>query len=122
MRNETRRRLLDALRSCEAISHYTEGLDFADYQHDAMVRDAVERRLGIIGEALNRLANSEPTIEEFVPELRHVIGLRNRVIHGYDDVDDQIVWEVVVAKLPNLQIRFQRLLAADDFPQSTSIP
>ena len=72
-----------------------QGVDFAAYERDDMVRDAVERRLGIIGEALNRAAVLEPALVDRVPELRQIVGLRNRVIHGYDAVDDEIVWDVV---------------------------
>lgn len=55
MTNATRQLLLDVVVSCQAIGQYTAGLDFAAYEHKPMVRDAVERRLGIIGEALSRL-------------------------------------------------------------------
>lgn len=110
MTNETRQRLLDALQSCRAIGRYTAGLDFAAYQRDEMVRDAVERRLGIIGEALSRAEDLEPTLVERIPELRQVVGLRNRVIHGYDEVDDEIIWDVVESKLPRLQILLVELL------------
>ncbi len=64
MTTETRRRLRDALRSCRAISRYTAGLDLAAYERDDMVQDAVERRLGIIDEALNRAASLEPLLAE----------------------------------------------------------
>ena len=54
MTTETRQRLLDALDSCRLIQRYTAGIDFEFYQRDDQKRDAVERRLGIIGEALHR--------------------------------------------------------------------
>jgi uncharacterized protein with HEPN domain len=110
MTNETRQRLLDALLSCEAIQQYTMGLDFAAYERDDMVRDAVERRLGIIGEALNRAADLEPELAVQVPDLRSVVGLRNRVIHAYDAVDNEIVWDIVQTKLPRLQASVAELL------------
>ena len=110
MTNETRQRLLDVLVSCHAIDRYTAGLDFASYERDDMVRDAVERRLGIIGEALSRAAVLEPSLVDRVPDLRHIVGLRNRVIHGYDAVDDEIVWDIVQNKLPRLQTRVAELL------------
>ena len=116
MTNETRQRLLDLLilDSCRAISQYTTGLDFAAYESDRMVRDAVERRLGIIGEALSRAADLKPALVDRIPELRQVVGLRNRVIHGYDAVDDEIVWDIVQNKLPRLQARVAELLGEDD--------
>jgi uncharacterized protein with HEPN domain len=53
MTNKTRQRLLDAPRSCHAFHRYTLGLDLTEYEHQDIVRDAVERRLGTIGEAPN---------------------------------------------------------------------
>ncbi len=110
MTNETRQRLLDVLVSCEAIDRYIAGRDFAAYERDTMVQDAVERRLGIIGEALSRVATLEPALVDRIPELRQIVGLRNRVIHGYDAVDDEIVWDIVQSKLPRLQARVADLL------------
>ena len=114
MTNETRQRLLDVVLSRRAIGRYTAGLDFAAYDRDDMVRDAVERRLGIIGEALNRAAVLEPGLIDRIPELRQIVGLRNRVIHGYDAVDAEIVWDVVVNKLPFLGSRVEDLLQVED--------
>jgi uncharacterized protein with HEPN domain len=110
MTTETRWRLRDALRSCRAISRYTAGLDLAAYERDDMVQDAVERRLGIIDEALNRAASLEPALAEQLPEFRQIVGLRNRVIHGYDDVNADIVWNMVEHMLPSLQTRLVDLL------------
>jgi uncharacterized protein with HEPN domain len=75
-----------------------------------MTRDAVERRLGIIGEALSRAAVLEPRLVDRVPELRQIVGLRNRVIHGYDAVDDEIICDVVQHELPRLHARVAELL------------
>jgi uncharacterized protein with HEPN domain len=113
MTNETRQRLLDDLRSCHAVADYTVGLDYAAYQRDDMLRDAVECRLGIIGEALHRAQLSDPTLAVAIPELHQVVGLRNRIIHGYSKVDDAIVWDAVTTKVPNLQSVFEALLAKD---------
>jgi uncharacterized protein with HEPN domain len=108
--NETPQRLLDALVSCHAIDQYTADLDFAAYESDRRVRDAVERRLGIIGEALSRAEVLEPALVDQIPELRQVVGLRNRVIRGYDAVDDEIVWDIVQNKLPGLRSAWRSCL------------
>jgi uncharacterized protein with HEPN domain len=114
MPSAMRQRLLDVVWSCEAIGEYTAGMDFAAYERAPIVQGAVERRLGIIGEALNRALDSEPELVDQVPELRQIVGLRNRVIHGYDAVDDEIVWDVVRNKLPLLQARVEELLGEAD--------
>jgi len=59
----------------------------------------VERKLEIIGEASSRLREKDPELFEKLPYGHQVIGLRNRVIHGYDSVDDGIIWDVVSNKL-----------------------
>jgi uncharacterized protein with HEPN domain len=113
MTNKARQRLLDVLLSCRAIARYAEGLDFDAYERGEMVRDAIERRLGIIGEALNQAANLEPGVAERIPELRRIVGIRNRVIHGYDYLDDEIVWDIVQNKLPAQEARITELLGED---------
>jgi len=56
----------------------------------------------------------EPALVDQIPELRQIVGLRNRVIHSYDAVDDEIVWDIVQNKLPRLQDRVAELLGEDD--------
>jgi uncharacterized protein with HEPN domain len=114
MTTKIRQRLLDALESCQTIRRYTAGIDFAAYERGDMLRDAVERRLGIVGEALHRAAALDPALAEQIPELRQIVGLRNRVIHGYDDVNAEIVWNVVQHRLPNLEARLADLLREDE--------
>jgi uncharacterized protein with HEPN domain len=121
MTNEARQRLLDALESCRAIRRYTDGVDFAAYLRNDMLRDAVERRLGIIGEALNRAQASDPALAGQIRELRRIVGLRNRVVHGYDTIDHKIVWTIVQRNVPLLQTRLADLLseeAAHDDPNN----
>jgi uncharacterized protein with HEPN domain len=113
MTNEARQRLLDALESCRAIRRYTDGVDFAAYLRNDMLRDAVERRLGIIGEALNRAQASDPALAGQIRELRRIVGLRNRVVHGYDTIDHKIVWTIVQRNVPLLQTRLAELLSEE---------
>jgi uncharacterized protein with HEPN domain len=123
MTNETRQRLLDALESCQAIRRHTAGVDFAAYLRDTKTRDAVERRLGIIGEALHRAQASEPTLSDQLLDLGEIVGMRNRIIHGYSRVDNAIVWDAVQNRIPMLQSRLAELLteeAAHDDPINPS--
>jgi uncharacterized protein with HEPN domain len=113
MTNETRQRLLDALEACRAIRRYTDGIDFTAYLRDDMLRDAVERRLGIIGEALHLAEAMDPALAREIPELRQIVGMRNRVIHGYGRVDNNIVWVAVQNRLPALQTRLADLLSEE---------
>ena len=78
-----------------------------------MMRAAVERKLEIIGEAFVRLEEAEPAVTENFPELRKIIGLRNRIIHGYDTVDEELIWDVVQNRLPALLEQVEALLETE---------
>ena len=75
-----------------------------------MRRSAVERQLEILGEACSRLARLEPTLITSVSNLKLAIDLRNRIIHGYDAVDDEIVYLTVTEDLGELQLALARLM------------
>jgi uncharacterized protein with HEPN domain len=108
---EARKRLLDAAEACAAIAEFTRGKDFAAYASDRVLRSAVERQFEIVGEALGRAAAADASLETLLPELPRIVGLRNRIIHGYDSVDDEIIWDIVRNKLPALEVQLRGLLA-----------
>jgi uncharacterized protein with HEPN domain len=110
MNNETKQRLVDALDACRAIQQFTTGSNFASYSADSMRRAAVERKFEVLGEALNRAEESAPELTERLPEIRRIIGMRNRIIHGYDAVDDELVWDTVQRKIPPLLEQLSTLL------------
>ena len=110
MTSEARKRLLDAAEACAAIAEFTQGKDFAAYERDRILRSAVERQFEIVGEALGRAAEVDESLENLLPELPRIVALRNRIIHGYDSVDDEIVWDIVQSKLPALEIQLRKLL------------
>lgn len=107
---ETKKWLLDALSACRKIGDFTSGLNLPDYEQNLIVQSAVERQLEIVGEALNRAVREDAQLDQSVPELRSAIGLRNRLIHGYDTVDQHIVWDIVERKVPPLEARIADLL------------
>jgi uncharacterized protein with HEPN domain len=111
--DETKKRLLDALEACRAIQQFTAGSNFAAYAADAMRRPAVERKFEILGEALHRAEESAPELTGRFPEIRRIIGMRNRIIHGYDAVDDEIVWDTVQRKIPALLEHLSTFLKDD---------
>lgn len=83
---------------------------FSEYEHNLMLRSAVERQFEIIGEALNRAEVEQPDLTVAIPDLRRIVGLRNRIIHGYDSVDDQLLWQVVTTHVPTLARQLEQLL------------
>ncbi|WP_246584938.1 HepT-like ribonuclease domain-containing protein [[Mycobacterium] fortunisiensis] len=71
-------------------------------------RSAVERQLEIVGEALNRLSKVDKELSAKIPELARIVAFRNILIHGYTDVDDALVWQVITDKLPELELVLSR--------------
>lgn len=95
-------RLLDSLAAGRAIGGFVAGRSFSDYERNLMLRSAVERQFEILGEALNQASATDEAVLEAVPDLRKIVGLRNRLIHGYDMVDNEIVWRLIHDELPEL--------------------
>ncbi len=110
MRRDPRAYLWDVREAADAIAGFVRGRGFSVYAADLMLRSAVERQLGIIGEALSQLARVDPALAARVPELRRVIAFRNVLIHGYDRIDDAGVWRIVEGDLPPLRARAAALL------------
>ena len=65
-----------------------------------MLRAAVERKFEVIGEAITKLVRLDETIGNRISDYKRIIAFRNVLIHGYADVDDRLVWDVVETNLP----------------------
>ncbi|CAN5810784.1 DUF86 domain-containing protein [soil metagenome] len=114
MTDESKKLLFDVQEAAASVLRYTEGGSLSEFAASRMMRRAVEREFEIMGEALNRLRRSDPAVAARIPDLQKVIGFRNRVIHGYDSIDDAITWGVVQRRLPDLLAEVSRLLEAND--------
>lgn len=112
MNVEIKKYLFDIHESIVSIESYLgEKRDFNVYLADKMLRRAVEREFEIIGEAMNRIEKLDSTIQ--ITSKKQIISMRNRVIHGYDKIDNEIIWGTIVRHLPNLKIEIANLLAED---------
>lgn len=110
MDNEIKKYLYDISESINSIESFIgEKRDFNDYLNDKMLRRAVEREFEIIGEAMNRLIKLDSDIR--ISSTRQIISMRNRVIHGYDKIDDEIIWGTIVRHLPILKTEIEKLLS-----------
>ena len=110
MNIEAQKRLRDITDACAAAGRFTAGKNFSDYEADEMLRAAVERKLSVIGEAFNQLETADASVTETFPELRKIVGMRNRIVHGYDSVDEELIWDVVQNRLPLLKQQVDALL------------
>lgn len=109
MELEIKKYLYDIRESIESIESYLgEKRDFNLYIADKMLRRAVEREFEIIGEAMNRIDKIDPLLQ--ISSKKQMISMRNRVIHGYDKIDNEIIWGTIVRHLPKLKAEVDSLL------------
>lgn len=110
MNDEIRKSLFDVILASEDIAKFTKGLDFSNYSKDKMVQKAVEREFEIIGEALNRIKKINPEILKDISEYHRIIGFRNILVHGYDIIDEKLVWDAIKIHLPILAKEIKKLI------------
>ncbi len=111
MQLEAKKYFYDIQQAAERIAELTAGKRLDDYRSNAMLRAAVERQFEIIGEALARLLRLDETLAARITEHRRIVAFRNIQMHGYADVDDRVVWDVVQTKLPMLRREVETLLS-----------
>ncbi len=98
----------DMLERIERIERFVAGLDHKAFLGDEKTIDSVVRNLEVIGEAAGRLPQE---LRDRHPEIpwRQIVGLRNRIVHQYFDVDLQLVWEIVRVELVDLKRQLSAL-------------
>lgn len=110
MDNEIKTWLYDILNSIIEIESYYENKPkkFEEYQADIKTKRAIERDLEIIGEAVNRILKKDQGFN--LENAEKIIGTRNRIIHGYDKISDDLIWSIVINHIPKLKKEVQSLL------------
>ncbi|MCD4789896.1 MAG: DUF86 domain-containing protein [Bacteroidales bacterium] len=93
----------------EIDSFFEEGKKiFKNYSSDLKTKRAVERNLEIIGEAVKRILDKDDNIS--LTNARKIIDTRNRIIHGYDTISDDVIWGIVINHLPKLKTEVEKLM------------
>ena len=103
--------LEDVRNAARLIQDFTAGRSLADYSTDALLHAGVERQFITIGEALTRLEKLDAALAGRITHYRQIVGFRNVLVHGYDAIDDPIVWQVIQRNLPVLRRQVEGLLA-----------
>ena len=103
--------LFDIQQACQLIAEFTAGLTYSEYIVDRKTRSAVERQLGIVGEAIGQMLRAFPELESQFPEAPRIISFRNYIVHAYASVSNQVVWGILEANLPQLAVKVEELLA-----------
>jgi uncharacterized protein with HEPN domain len=108
MDNKIKKYLFDIRESIESIESYLgDKRDYNEYLNNKMLRRAVEREFEIIGEAMTKLDKISPEIP--ISSKKQIINIRNRVIHGYDKIDNEIIWGTIVRHIPILKTEIEKL-------------
>jgi uncharacterized protein with HEPN domain len=113
MTTEARKRLHDIRLAAEALGRFTDGKTVADLQRDEILQAAVERKLEIMGEAFVQLRVEDSAIAEQFSDLRRIVGMRNRLVHGYDQLDLDVLWDATISHVPKLLEQVETLLGAE---------
>lgn len=101
--------LLDVMNSIEEIEvDLPNPRDFNLFVTNRTAKRAIERNLEIIGEAMSRILKIDPEIP--VSNARKIVDFRNRIIHGYDSVSNEILWTISTRDLPSLKKETQAFL------------
>ena len=109
MSNKIKKLLFDIYTAIENINTYIgEKKIFEVYESKPMLQHAVERNIEIIGEAMSKILIIMPNIK--ITNSRRIVDARNKIIHGYDDIENVQVWSIVINHLPILKKEVQNYL------------
>ncbi len=110
MDNDIKTWLYDILQSINEIDSYYDKKPriFEEYVSDIRTKRAIERDLEIIGETANRILKKDKDFK--LDNVEKIIGTRNRIIHGYDKISDDLIWSIVINHLPKLKDEVSGLL------------
>lgn len=95
--------LEDVRMACEDVEQFLSNYPrrFDVFAKDRLMISAVERKVEIMGEAINRILKRQP--EFAIPNARAIIATRNRIIHSYEKVESEFLWGLVLRHIPNLK-------------------
>ena len=105
MPHDLRKSVWDAWNACRLIQEFTQGHTLETYLQNLRDRSAVERQFTILGEAFNRIDAVDSSFRDRFTEIGDAIGMRNRISHGYDRVNDEVVWVTTVKRIPGLMAK-----------------
>ena len=109
MDNEVKTWLKDIEQAIVEINSFIPEVKlFKAFESDLKTRRAVERNIEIIGEAMSRVLKAKPDIK--ISHTRKIIDTRNRIIHRYDSVSEDILWGIIIINLPDLEREVKELL------------
>lgn len=115
-RDEASVRLYHALEAARKAVTYLGDRSLEEFTRDDQLQSSIYWQLMVIGEAMNHASREEPGIHDELPAVPAIIGLRNRIVHGYEEINDSLVLEVLNGRLPELIRELERILATRPIP------
>jgi|SRR5699024_8581362 len=109
MRREPKVYLEDISFAAKKIKKYTKGLTYDSFFDNDLVVDAVIKNILVIGEAVKNIPEEVRQLYPHI-EWRKVAGMRDMMIHGYFSINIEIVWDVVINKIPSLSKQVEQIL------------
>lgn len=106
--------IFDIVESIELIESYTGGMSLAEFLNNSAIRDAVVRRVEIIGESAKRVPDAMRNSYKDVA-WKKITGTRDRLIHDYGDVDFNTVWDIVKSDLPTLKEQMKEIIKKEQY-------
>jgi uncharacterized protein with HEPN domain len=105
--------LLDIVQSAEQVIEYVANVSWENFLNDVQLQDSVIRRLTVIGEAANRVSE-ERRLSLSSIEWSKIRGLRNRLVHEYDEIDLMIVWQIAQTEMTELVSTIKPVIPPED--------
>ena len=102
--------LEDVRDAAQYVLSATQDRTLQAFASDRTLRQAVERNFEIIGEAINRIARADEAVASRLSDRRRIVSFRNILVHGYDNIDLDIVWAVIQKSLPRLLSEVETML------------
>ena len=87
------------------------------FEKDIMRKCVVERKVEIMGEAINRIRKTDSSV--VIPNARAIIDTRNRIIHAYDNVQPEFLWSLVIRHIPKLKLDIELII--NEFKKTAEI-
>jgi uncharacterized protein with HEPN domain len=123
MRRDLCSYLEDIIRAADDISFCVGGLGFETFASVDTIFSTVAFKFIIIGEALRQIELQFPEVLASIPDAREIVGQRNRIVHGYFDIDEAVLWDALKDDLPLLieeVVRLRDLHCNNDPRQASS--
>jgi len=102
--------LIDILNSCKSIERFIENKTFSDFSENEILQEAVMRKIEIIGEASNRVSDIIKNEFSYLP-WKKMKAMRNILIHMYDELDINIIWDTALNDIPKLKNQIEHLIS-----------